>query len=209
MRNEKNLLVCLICLSITTFPYSVLALPLPSTDNDYRPISNNIMVIAHRGASNYGPENTLSSYRQAIMMKADYVEIDLQMTKDGKLIAIHDETLTRTTNAKEIFPNRSPWRVKDFTLEEIRRLDAGSWFNKANPKQAKVEYTKQHVPTLEEAIECVKQYGYGNTGLYIETKAPSIYPGMEEKVIEVLKRPMFWMTESSSSNPSVSKAFEN
>ncbi|MED4226943.1 glycerophosphodiester phosphodiesterase family protein [Neobacillus cucumis] len=185
---KKNLLVCLICLSITAFPYSVLALPLPSTDNDYRPISKDIMVIAHRGASNYGPENTLSSYRQAIMMKADYVEIDLQMTKDGQLIAIHDETLTRTTNAKEIFPNRSPWRVKDFTLEEIRRLDAGSWFNKANPKQARVEYTKQHVPTLEEAIECVKQYRYGNAGLYIETKAPSVYPGMEEKVIEVLKK---------------------
>jgi glycerophosphoryl diester phosphodiesterase len=110
------------------------------------------------------------------------------MTKDGQLIAIHDETLARTTNAKELFPNRAPWRIKDFTLEEIRRLDAGSWFNKAFPLKAKTEYIKQHVPTLEEVIELIKNT---NAGLYIETKAPSVYPGMEEHVIEVLKKNNF------------------
>ncbi|PLS03785.1 glycerophosphodiester phosphodiesterase [Neobacillus cucumis] len=153
-----------------------------------RPITTDVMVIAHRGASAYGPENTLAAYKQAIMMKADYVEFDLQMTKDGHLVTLHDETLARTTNAEAFFPNRAPWRVKDFTLEEIRRLDAGSWFNKTYPAQAKKEFIGQHVPTLEEAINFVQQHGKGEVGLYIETKAPGVYPGMEENVIEILNK---------------------
>ncbi|MEH7416088.1 glycerophosphodiester phosphodiesterase family protein [Neobacillus drentensis] len=190
---KKSLLAGLICLSMTAAPYSGLAQSLPTTEVKYRqmnlrPITTEVMVIAHRGASAYGPENTLAAYKQAIMMKADYVEIDLQMTKDGQLIAMHDETLSRTTNAKELFPDRAPWRVKDFSIEEISRLDAGSWFNRAYPDQARTEYTRQHVPTLEEVIECVQKYGNGKVGLYIETKSPSAYPGMEEKVIEILNK---------------------
>ena len=189
----KSLLVGFVCLLFTAAPYSVLAQSLQRTEiryrqTDLRPISTDVAVIAHRGASAYGPENTLAAYKHAIMMKADYVEIDLQMTKDGQLIAMHDETLVRTTNAKELFPERAPWRVKDFSLEEISRLDAGSWFNKAFPGQAKTEYIRQHVPTLEEAIKFVKQHGNGEVGLYIETKAPNVYPGMEEKVIRILKK---------------------
>src|SRR3954449_1736702 len=147
MRLKKSFLAGLICLSITAVPYFVLAQSLQSTEIKYRqmtlrPISTEVVVIAHRGASAYGPENTLATYKQAIRMKADYVELDLQMTKDGQLIAMHDETLARTTNAKELFPSRSPWRVKDFTLEEISRLDAGSWFNKAYPDKAKTVYVE-------------------------------------------------------------------
>ncbi|ULT57605.1 PhoD-like phosphatase N-terminal domain-containing protein [Neobacillus drentensis] len=189
---KKSLLAGLVCL-ITASPYFVLAQSLQSTKINYRqmdlrPISTDVIVIAHRGASAYGPENTLATYKQAILMKADYIELDLQMTKDGQLIAMHDEALARTTNAKKLFPNRSPWRVNDFSLEEIRRLDAGSWFNGAYPAQAKTEYIGQHVPTLEEAIQFVKQYGNGRVGIYIETKTPGVYPGMEEKVIETLKK---------------------
>lgn len=190
---KKSLLAGLVCLSITAVPYSGWAQSLQNTEIKYRqmtlrPITTDVMVIAHRGASAYGPENTLAAYKQAIMLKADYVEIDLQMSKDGQLIAMHDETLSRTTNAKELFPNRAPWRVKDFTLEEISRLDAGSWFNRTYPEQAKTEYIRQHVPTLVEVIDYVKKYGNGKVGLYIETKAPSAYPGMEEKVIEILNK---------------------
>ncbi|MBT2655038.1 PhoD-like phosphatase N-terminal domain-containing protein [Bacillus sp. ISL-18] len=190
---KKSLLAGLVCLSITASPYFVLAQPLQSTKINYRqmdlrPISTDVIVIAHRGASAYGPENTLATYKQAILMKADYIELDLQMSKDGQLIAMHDETLSRTTNAKKLFPNRSPWRVSDFSLEEIRRLDAGSWFNRAYPAQAKKEYIGQHVPTLEEAIQFVKQHENGRVGIYIETKTPGVYPGMEELVIETLKK---------------------
>ncbi|QCJ44605.1 glycerophosphodiester phosphodiesterase [Bacillus sp. S3] len=193
---KKGLIASLACLSLsvtTAAPYAVLAKPIEMsvTDNGQStltPLNSDVAVIAHRGASAYGPEHTLAAYKQAMTMKADYVEFDLQMTKDGQLIAMHDETLARTTNAKELYPDRAPWRVKDFTLEEIQRLDAGSWFNKAYPDQAKQAYIGQKVPTLEEAIEFVKQHGNGKAGLYMETKAPSVYPGMEEKVIEILKK---------------------
>lgn len=194
---KKGLIACLtgLSLSVTSaVPFAVLASPISKQEvvengqSTLRPITSKVAVIAHRGASAYGPEHTLAAYKQAITMKADYVEFDLQMTKDGHLIAMHDETLARTTNAKEVYPDRAPWLVKDFTLEEISSLDAGSWFNQEYPNMAKQEYKGQHVPTLEEAIEFVKQHGNGKVGLYMETKAPNVYPGMEEKLIEVLKK---------------------
>ncbi|MFC4803300.1 glycerophosphodiester phosphodiesterase family protein [Neobacillus sp. GCM10023253] len=193
---RKSLVAGLACLSLAVTaaaPYAALAKPIEisPTENgqsSLRPLTSDVAVIAHRGASAYGPEHTLVAYKQAMTMQADYVEFDLQMTKDGQLIAMHDETLARTTNAKELYPDRAPWRVKDFTLDEIKRLDAGSWFNKAYPDKAKQAYIGQQVPTLEEAIEFVKQHGNGKVGLYMETKAPNVYPGMEEKVIDVLKK---------------------
>jgi len=86
---------------------------------------NKTLNVAHRGASGYAPEHTLLSYELGESMKGDYIEIDLQMTKDGELIAMHDETLDRTTNGTGL--------VKDYTLEEIKQLDAGSWFNEKYP----------------------------------------------------------------------------
>ncbi|WP_462412914.1 glycerophosphodiester phosphodiesterase [Neobacillus sp. Marseille-QA0830] len=152
------------------------------------PITSHVSVIAHRGASAYAPEHTLPAYKQAIKMKANYVELDLQMTKDGQLIAMHDETLARTTNVKQIYPNRAPWRIKDFTLEEIRQLDAGSWFNQAYPNLAQKEYMGLHVPTLDEAIKFITHQANGKVSLYMETKAPNIYPEMEEELIDTLKK---------------------
>lgn len=116
------------------------------------------------------------SYETARKMKADYIEMDLQMTKDGKLIVMHDEKLDRTTNGKG-------W-VKDHTLAEIKKLDAGSWFNKAYPEKAKPQYADLKVPTLDEVL---KRFGR-HANYYIETKAPEIYPGMEEKLIASLKK---------------------
>jgi alkaline phosphatase D len=193
---KKSFIAGLACLSLSVTsaaPFAVLAAPNKSiaTDNGQstlRPITSDVAVIAHRGASAYGPEHTLVAYKQAMKMKADYVEFDLQMTKDGHLIALHDESLARTTNAKELYPNREPWLVKDFTLEEISHLDAGAWFNAAYPNMAQKEYIGQHVPTLDEAIQFVKKEGHGKVGLYMETKAPNVYPGMEEKLIEVLQK---------------------
>jgi glycerophosphoryl diester phosphodiesterase len=151
------------------------------------PIADDIAVIAHRGASGYAPEHTLSAYKKAIQMKADYVELDLHMTKDGELVAIHDATLARTTNAEEAYPDRAPWRVKDFTLSEIKQLDAGSWFNDAYPEYAKKQYAKEKIPTLQEVIDFMKQKD-AKAALYIETKAPNVYSGMEEKMVDILKK---------------------
>jgi hypothetical protein len=95
-------------------------------------------LVAHRGASAYAPEHTLASYRLAMQQKADYVEQDLAVTKDLVLICLHDESLERTTNVEDVFPDRAvvdpatgrkQWLAVDFTLSEIKRLDAGSWFD--------------------------------------------------------------------------------
>ncbi|RDZ11766.1 glycerophosphodiester phosphodiesterase [Priestia megaterium] len=135
-----------------------------------------IITVAHRGASGYVPEHTILSYETAQKMKADYIELDLQMTKDGQLIVMHDEKVDRTTNG-------TGW-VKDYTLADIKKLDAGSWFNRTYPDKAKEEYSHLKVPTLDEVLE---HFGK-SANYYIETKAPDIYPGMEEKLISSLKK---------------------
>ena len=133
-------------------------------------------VVAHRGASAYAPEHTLTSYRLALEQGADYVEQDLAVTKDGVLICLHDPTLERTTNVEELFPDRSSmvtwegktvrgWLANDFTLAEIKRLDAGSWFGR--------KFAGEKIPTFQEAIDLVK----GKAGMYPELKAPEIYGG--------------------------------
>ena len=89
-------------------------------------------LIAHRGASAYAPEHTLAAYRLALEQGADYVEQDLQVTKDGQLVCLHDLTLERTTNIEALFPDRrrtlnregralAGWHVSDFTLAEIKQ----------------------------------------------------------------------------------------
>ena len=134
-----------------------------------------LLNVAHRGASGHAPEHTIAAYELGEEMKGDYIEIDLQMTKDGHLIAMHDETVNRTTNGSGL--------VKDKTLADIKELDAGSWFNERYPEYAKEEYEGLQVPTLEEVFE---RFGRG-ADYYIETKSPDVYPGMEEKLLELLE----------------------
>ncbi|UYX54926.1 glycerophosphodiester phosphodiesterase [Bacillus thuringiensis] len=136
--------------------------------------SNHIKNIAHRGASAYAPEHTITSYKLGQQLKGDYIEIDLQMTKDGHLVAMHDETLNRTTNGTGF--------VKDHTLDEIKQLNAGSFFNEKYPNLAKEEFKSAKVPTLEEIIVTFGR----DANYYIETKSPDEYPGMEEKLLEIM-----------------------
>lgn len=141
----------------------------PSHFGPFKPI-----IIAHRGASGHAPEHTFTAYELGTIMEGDYIEIDLQMTKDGQLIAMHDETLDRTTDETGM--------VKDFTLEQIKRLDAGTWFNETFPQKAKPDYLGLQVPTLREIIERMGP----KARYYIETKSPEFYPGMEEKLLDIL-----------------------
>jgi glycerophosphoryl diester phosphodiesterase len=131
-------------------------------------------LVAHRGASAYAPEHTLEAYKLALAQGADFVEQDLAVTKDGVLICIHDLTLERTTDVEQVFPDRfvtdssgatpvQRWRVHDFTLAEIERLDAGSWFDR--------KFAGARVPTFQEAIDLVR----GRAGLYPELKDPEFY----------------------------------
>jgi len=133
------------------------------------------ILIAHRGASGLAPEHTVAAYKLAMEHKADFVEPDLGVTKDNVLVCLHDDTLERTTNIAEVFPNRASkvemrqpgphWLALDFTVAEIKRLDAGKWF--------KPEYAGQRVPTFQEMIELVRSRP--GTGIYPELKSPELY----------------------------------
>ncbi|RFU66023.1 glycerophosphodiester phosphodiesterase [Peribacillus glennii] len=135
-----------------------------------------IINVSHRGASGYAPEHTIISYNMGEKMHGDYIEVDLQMTKDGKLIAMHDEKLDRTTNGTGL--------VKDYTLEEVKKLDAGSWFNEKYPQYANTEYAGIQVPTLEEVFQTFGK----NKKYYIETKSPEVYPGMEKELLRLVNK---------------------
>lgn len=84
------------------------------------------LVAAHRGDRSRKPENTLAALHSSIG-KCDFIEIDVQLSRDGIPVIFHDETLGRTSNVKELFGDRRPWRLHDFTLAELQRLDFGSW----------------------------------------------------------------------------------
>ncbi|MGW5347515.1 glycerophosphodiester phosphodiesterase [Streptomyces sp. NPDC004050] len=134
------------------------------------------VVYAHRGASAYAPENTLASVDTAMRLGFDWVENDVQRTGDGELVVIHDDTLARTTNVEEVFPDRAPWRVRDFTAAEIAQLDAGSWFAPA--------YAGARVPTLREYLARVER---NRQRLLLEIKKPELYPGIEAQTLELLE----------------------
>lgn len=132
-------------------------------------------VIAHRGASAYAPENTLASIDKAAQLGFTWVENDVQRTKDGELVVIHDDSLRRTTNVERVFPGRARWKVKDFTAAEIARLDAGSWYSPA--------YAGTRVPTLEQYMRRVE---HNHEKLLLEIKNPELYPGIEQQTLKLL-----------------------
>lgn len=110
------------------------------------------IVIAHRGSTYWTPEETEPAFLWARNIGADYLEFDVQLTKDSVLIAFHDNDLSRTTNVSEVFPERVKSEINEFTLKELRRLDAGSWFNKAFPKRAKESYKDLKIMTLKDIM---------------------------------------------------------
>ena len=127
------------------------------------------LVLAHRGSSKVAPENTESAFRKALEIGADGVEFDVHLTKDKKLVVIHDERVDRTTN--------DIGYVKDLTLKEIKKLDAGSYFS---PK-----FAGEKILTLEETFEIVKNFKLIN----IEIKNNIIeYDGIEEIIIDKIRK---------------------
>jgi glycerophosphoryl diester phosphodiesterase len=122
-----------------------------------------VQIIAHRGARSLAPENTLAAAIKAFEYGADGWELDVAMSADGELILLHDDTLERTSNAAQVFPDRQPWSAYDFTLEELRRLDFGSWFVESDPfgqaAQSKLSadeldsYMGLPITTLAEALQ--------------------------------------------------------
>jgi len=125
-------------------------------------------IMAHRGACGYAPENTIPSFKLAIEQGADGVELDIQLTKDGEIVVIHDETIDRTSNGKG-------W-VKDYTFAELRQFN----FNKTHP-----EYEHADIPTMREVFELIKPT---NMWINIEIKTGIIfYPHIEEMILALTK----------------------
>lgn len=215
------------------------------------------IVIAHRGTTFWAPEETEVAYRWARDIGAHYLEVDIQRSKDGVLMALHDDQLTRTTNISQIFPRRDTLPSSAFTFDELMQLDAGSWFNQSFPEKAQKEFsakaeviliedevyffdedgkrkTKQfeevykggklQILALEDVIRIAEGYriakdAQGNRlyekigkngefyyrffyvkdqvelghrpGVYIETKEPQLFPGVEKDLFNELDR-MGW-----------------
>ncbi len=109
-----------------------------------------VFVIAHRGFSGEAPENTLTAFKKAMDLGVDMIELDVHLSKDGQVVVIHDDTLNRTTNGKG--------KVADLTLDELKQLDAGSWFG--------AQFSGERIPALKEVLESVR----GKAVLTIELK---------------------------------------
>ena len=121
------------------------------------------LVVGHRGAMGYCPENTLASFERAAQLGADWVELDVHLSRDGALVVIHDETLDRTTNGS------GP--VRERTLSELQRLDAGQG---------------ERIPTLEEVLAWARRR---RIGVDVEIKnAPVYYAGIEAAVVRAVER---------------------
>lgn len=132
------------------------------------------LVISHRGASADAPEHTFAAYDAAIEQHTDVLECDLQLTKDGVLVCLHDTTVDRTTDGAHT------GRVDSFTLEQLRTMDFGSWFGP--------EFAGAHIVPFEEQLRCYAKVVPG-VRFYPETKAPSEYGGrMEPALIKLLTR---------------------
>jgi len=125
-------------------------------------------IVAHRGASGYAPENTIAAFDMAVQLQADYIELDVRMCKDGELVVMHDETVERTTTGSGY--------VQAYTLQEIKLLASRTADGYVD--------AKEKVPTLKEVLT---RY-HGSVGLVIEVKTSPFYPGLEDKLVEVLSR---------------------
>jgi len=159
------------------------------------------LVIAHRGASGYVPEHTIASYTRAIDQGADYIEIDLVMTKDGYMVARHENELSDTTDVARRFPDRKKtktidgktvdgWFSEDFTLDEISTLLT----RQRLPSRSQDENDHYQMPTIAEvlALRASKSRELGRQiGVYIETKHPAYFRSiglpMEWVLISILK----------------------
>ncbi len=149
------------------------------------PAKDQVLNIGHRGASGYAPEHTLASYDLAKKLGADYIEQDLQLTKDGVLVVLHDATLNRTARSTaESESGDCTGLVIEKTLAQIKTCEVGSWFNEEYPQYARDEYVGLEVPTLEEVFQRYRK----SVNYYIETKNPAAAPGMEEELLRLMDK---------------------
>jgi glycerophosphoryl diester phosphodiesterase len=166
------------------------------SDNPNMNAKPKLLNIAHRGARSLAPENTLLSAQKGFEAGADLWELDVAMSSDQAIVVIHDDTLERTSNAAQVYPDRRPWAVENFSLAELRRLDFGSWFVDKDPfktiasGEVKAEDLKSFsgvtIPTLQEALQFTKDH---NWRVNVEIKDLTGKPGdplIVEKVVALV-----------------------
>jgi glycerophosphoryl diester phosphodiesterase len=115
------------------------------------------LIVAHRGLLHHAPENTLANFRACLELRVGF-EFDVERTQDGHLVCIHDSTVDRTTNGTG--------QVSDLTLDDIRRLDAGSWFD---PR-----FASEKVPTVDDVLKLIAEYRRHNVLIAVDLKAESV-----------------------------------
>ncbi len=143
--------------------------------NPWRKDTNKPMVLGHRGAMGLAPENTIAGIKEGIKHNVNMVEIDVQLSKDKKLIVIHDHTVNRTTTGTGY--------VCELTSAQIKKLDAGIKFDK--------KFKGEKVPLLEEVIQFL--LNHPNVKLNIEIKnGPVFYPSIEEEIVKIIDEYKFY-----------------
>tara|TARA_R110002124_G_scaffold47149_2_gene140673 strand:+ start:10366 stop:11256 length:891 start_codon:yes stop_codon:yes gene_type:complete len=163
----------ILCILASIFSFS---LELCAQKNTHKEFSNlsfdkQFIVIAHRGASAYFPENTMAAFKAAVEMNADMIELDVLLSKDNIPIVFHDEKLNAKTNGKGF--------VKDFSLSELQELDAGSWFDK--------KFKGERIPTLREVLEYCKDKILVNVEIKTEAVSELEQGGIEELVLNMIE----------------------
>jgi glycerophosphoryl diester phosphodiesterase len=153
--------IMLLTILLFTYGYTQKSIENPAfTEDDF-------LIIAHRGASAYAVSHTLTAYEMAVQMRADYIEIDLQMTKDGKLVALHDSVVTF---------NNAQQTVADVTFDELQLYSPGNGYTLPNFDNFRIV----------DLAEILRHFG-DSVNYYIEMKSPELYPGMEEELLKQLR----------------------
>ena len=129
-------------------------------------------IIAHRGASAYFPENTIPAFKGAIAMGADMVELDVQLTSDKEVVVFHDEKISRCTDGRG--------KIADHTLAELKKLDAGSWYDK--------KFQNTRIPSLAEALSVCKNKIAANIEIKTEAVSKMFFGGIEEKCLKIVEQ---------------------
>lgn len=177
---------------LVTIACSGIAAGAPEAQMQTTPSRDRPVVIAHRGFSAAAPEHTFAAWDLALDAGADYLEQDLQMTADGVLVVLHDDTLDRTARGEGC---TGP--VRERTLAQLAGCDVGSWFNERWPDRARPEFVGLPIPTFREVLE---RYA-GRARFYVETKNPSEAPGMEQALVALLDE--FGLLSSGDGPPRV------
>ncbi len=199
------IITCLFVLSISGVSQDLKNPFLSGANKTFTP-----MIVAHRGARAYSPENTMEAIQKAMDLGSHMAEIDVHISKDGIPVVVHDDDLLARSDVLTKFPNRESYWVYDFTVEELKTLDAGSWFmteidkapqerrghfallSKAEEEKFISKKDRDHyqsgkvkIPTLREVLQLIKKK---NFFLNIELKAiEQFYPKMADKVIAVVQ----------------------